>query len=187
MITELSILYHRLRVSFCSHYSRLTALPLARSSCASSFVLAQFFVFFPANFRPESETAHFTLIAEFPSITFTAAANSTYIAGSLLNISCNATGKPNPHVTWTHNGQVLSSGPKVAKLIFGTISKTDAGIYTCGANNSAGTTEKQLNLVVNCKYYSRVIQNGCSLELQKSLMVLSPVKGRGGGESLLQF
>lgn len=102
-------------------------------------------------------SVYINLIAELPRITFTAAANSTYSAGSLLDISCNATGKPNPDVTWIHDGQVLSSGSKAAHLSFGAISKVDAGIYTCSANNSAGTTEKQLNLVVNCKYYSRVI------------------------------
>ena len=43
-------------------------------------------------------------------------------------------------------------GNKTAELTFKTISKSDAGVYTCRAKNSAGTAEKQLRLAIKCKY-----------------------------------
>ena len=45
-----------------------------------------------------------------------------------------------------------SYGNKTAELAFKTISKSGAGVYTCKANNSAGTAEKQLRLAIKCKY-----------------------------------
>lgn len=45
-----------------------------------------------------------------------------------------------------------SYGNKTAELTFKTITKSDAGVYTCRANNSAGTAEKKLRLAIKCKY-----------------------------------
>lgn len=53
---------------------------------------------------------------------------------------------------WIHNEQVKSFGPKSTDLIFNNIREEDAGLYTCRANNSAGSTEKTLLLLVNCEY-----------------------------------
>ena len=52
-----------------------------------------------------------------------------------------------------------SSGSKTAHLMFNRISKADAGMYmyTCRADNSAGSTEKQFIAKVNCEYYLQVI------------------------------
>ena len=52
---------------------------------------------------------------------------------------------------WIHNGQVKSSGLRTAELTFNKISRADAGMYTCKANNSVASEDKQLNLSVNCK------------------------------------
>ena len=56
-----------------------------------------------------------------------------------------------PDVRWIHNGQVKSSGSSSARLTFNKISRVDAGMYTCKANNSVASEDKQLNLSVNCK------------------------------------
>jgi len=95
----------------------------------------------------------FLLFAEPPIITDPTSANVNYNEGTPVNISCKATGKQDPEVMWIHNGQVKSSGSKTAHLTFITISKKDTGMYTCRANSSAGSTEKQVNIVVNCKYF----------------------------------
>ena len=95
----------------------------------------------------------FLIFAEPPIITDPASVNANHTEGTHVNISCKATGKPDPHVMWFHNGQVKNSGSKTAQLTFIPISKKDTGMYTCRANNSAGTTEKQVNLVVNCKFF----------------------------------
>ena len=53
---------------------------------------------------------------------------------------------------WSRNGQLKSRGSRAVQLTFNKISRADAGMYTCKANNSVATKEKQLNLVVHCKY-----------------------------------
>ena len=80
----------------------------------------------------------------------------SFYEGNFVNISCKATGKPEPDVRWIHNGRVRSSGTGTARLFFCKIDKADTGIYTCKANNSAGSTEKQLNVLVKCKLYTTV-------------------------------
>ena len=89
---------------------------------------------------------------EAPKITLPAVTSVSYNGGSVVSIKCEATGSPDPDVRWIHNGQVKSSGSRTDELTFSNINRANAGIYTCRANNSLGTTDKQLNLVVNCKY-----------------------------------
>ena len=79
----------------------------------------------------------------------------SYSEGSPVNISCTATGKPDPEVSWIRNGQIKSSGRKTAYLNFDQIKRTDDGLYICTANNSAGTKSHKEILVVRCK--SRII------------------------------
>ena len=77
--------------------------------------------------------------------------NGTYTEGSSVNISCTATGKPDPEVLWIRDGQIKSSGRSTAYLNFAQIKRTDDGLYTCTANNSAGTKSHKEILVVRCK------------------------------------
>ena len=77
--------------------------------------------------------------------------NGSYTEGSSVNITCSATGKPDPEVSWIRNGQIQSSGRKTASLNFEQIKRTDDGLYTCTANNSAGTKSHKEILVVRCE------------------------------------
>ena len=95
-----------------------------------------------------------SLFAELPIITYPTSANVTYSEREAVIISCKTIGQPVPDVSWIHNGRVKFSGSKAATLNFSSISKADAGSYKCKANNSAGITEKQLFLLVNCKYHT---------------------------------
>ena len=76
----------------------------------------------------------------------------SYNEREAVNIRCEAIAKPEPDVRWIHHGQVKSSGNKTAELTFKTITKSDAGVYTCRANNSAGTAERKLRIAIKCKY-----------------------------------
>ena len=76
---------------------------------------------------------------------------SSYHEGSAVSIICAASGTPDPDVHWIRNGKVITSGKKTTSLTFNSINRTDHGLYTCKANNSAGNDEKQATLVVNCK------------------------------------
>ena len=78
--------------------------------------------------------------------------DASYNEGSPVNIICSATGNPDPDVKWvTSNGKQKSFGKKSATLTFNSINRTDEGQYTCKANNSAGSTEKPVTLLVYCK------------------------------------
>ena len=92
----------------------------------------------------------FQLIAEIPVIS-PPLINGSYNEGSSVNISCTATGKPDPEVSWIRNGQTKSSGMRRAYLHFDQINRTDDGLYTCTANSSAGTKSHKEILVVRCK------------------------------------
>ena len=91
---------------------------------------------------------------EIPRITHPVTANTNYSQGSPVNVSCIATGTPESDVVWISisTTQVMSSGFEKAYLIFSSISKADAGIYICRANNSAGSVEKTFELTVKCEY-----------------------------------
>ncbi|KAL9964747.1 hypothetical protein ACROYT_G028428 [Oculina patagonica] len=87
------------------------------------------------------------IVTELPVIS-PLSINGSYIEGSSVNISCAATGKPDPEVSWMRNGKIKSSGKKIAYLNFDRITRTDDGMYTCRANNSAGTNTRTESLVV---------------------------------------
>ena len=82
--------------------------------------------------------------------------DSSFNEGTPVYATCKATGKPDPDVAWIHNGQIQISGPKTVHLNFSVISKSDAGMYTCRANNSVGRTEEHVNLLINCKCSRRL-------------------------------
>ena len=94
--------------------------------------------------------ANSLFIAEIPVIN-PPSINGSYIEGSSVNITCTATGKPDPEVSWIRNGQIKSSGKKTAYLNFDQIKRTDDGLYTCTANNSAGTKTHVEIMVVRCE------------------------------------
>ncbi|XP_078377520.1 tyrosine-protein kinase receptor Tie-1-like [Oculina patagonica] len=85
----------------------------------------------------------------------TSSVKASYNEGSTVNISCTASGTPDPDVQWNRNGKVKSSGKKTAFMAFNNISRADDGLYTCRANNSAGTDEHHVTLVVR---YAPTIQ-----------------------------
>ena len=82
------------------------------------------------------------------------AANISYNQGSPVNVRCIATGTPESDVAWINilNPQVMSSRIKKTYLTFSSLSKADTGVYTCRANNAAGSVEKALEITVKCEY-----------------------------------
>ncbi|KAL9964755.1 hypothetical protein ACROYT_G028436 [Oculina patagonica] len=95
---------------------------------------------------PRCDAVHF-VVKELPAFT-PSLVNGSYIEGTSVNISCTATGKPDPEVSWMRNGRIKSSGKKITYLNFDRIKRTDDGLYTCRANNSAGTKRHKEFLVV---------------------------------------
>ena len=72
-------------------------------------------------------------------------------------MACEASGKPPPDVAWIKNGVLESSGKKATFLKFDNINRTDAGQYTCRANNSVEFTSIDTSIVVQCKYILTVV------------------------------
>ena len=72
-------------------------------------------------------------------------------------MACEASGKPLPDVAWIRNGVLESSGKKVTFLKLENINRTDAGKYTCQANNSVEVTSIDTSIVVQCKYILTLI------------------------------
>ena len=98
-----------------------------------------------------------TFSSEPPVITPSSIKNS-YNEGTKVDVTCNATGKPTPTVTWFREGssKVYSTGEGSIVLSFSSVSRSDAGQYRCKANNTAGTDEtRALSLVLHCKYSSK--------------------------------
>ncbi|XP_066024584.1 neural cell adhesion molecule 1 isoform X5 [Pocillopora verrucosa] len=79
-----------------------------------------------------------------------------FIEGSIATVTCKASGKPPPYVAWIRNGVQESSGKEAASLEFNNINRTDAGQYTCQANNSMEVTSINTTIVV---HYPPTIQN----------------------------
>ena len=80
-----------------------------------------------------------------------------YIEGSSVTMTCKASGKPLPDVAWIRNGELESSGKKAANLVLDNINRSDAGQYTCRANNSVEVTSINTTIVVHCKYILTLI------------------------------
>ena len=72
-------------------------------------------------------------------------------------MACKASGKPLPDVAWIRNGAVESSGKKATFLKFDNINRTDAGQYTCQANNSIEVTSVDTTILVHRKYILTLI------------------------------
>ena len=69
-----------------------------------------------------------------------------------MNLFCNASGNPQPGITWTREGEssVLSSSET---LKLRNLSSEDNGaVYICKVNNSLGFGEANATITVFCEY-----------------------------------
>uniref|UniRef100_A0A2K5CWV0 Hemicentin 2 n=1 Tax=Aotus nancymaae TaxID=37293 RepID=A0A2K5CWV0_AOTNA len=80
--------------------------------------------------------------------------NVSGMAGQSLTLECDASGFPVPEVVWLKDGQLI---PKVGghrlldggqSLHFPRIQEGDSGLYSCQAENQAGTAQRDFDLLV---------------------------------------
>lgn len=74
--------------------------------------------------------------------------------GNPTVLSCEAEGMPAPSITWLKEGRPIVSSARVSygdggrALLLGAVRDDDAGLYTCRASNSAGSSERSYSLRV---------------------------------------
>ena len=89
---------------------------------------------------------------------------TTVPEGGNLNLTCITSGQPKPNITWTkekpgkQGNTVVEQEGKVRNITH--IKRTDAGNYTCTANNGFGEPESRTVYVnVTCEYALKKIMN----------------------------
>ncbi|XP_061289826.1 hemicentin-2 isoform X2 [Bos javanicus] len=81
-------------------------------------------------------------------------ANVSGMAGQSLTLECDANGFPAPEITWLKNGrQIPAVGSHrlldgARALHFPRIQEGDSGLYSCRAENQAGTAQRDFDLLV---------------------------------------
>ena len=93
---------------------------------------------------------------ELPLIT-TRPEGKTPIEGEKITLSCNATGNPEPSISWVKDGSPINSKSRIGlskdnkRLTITNISRTDSGEYQCVARNRVGNDTSNSRVVVLCK------------------------------------
>jgi len=80
--------------------------------------------------------------------------NVSAVANSMLTLSCPATGTPPPHISWFKDRYPLSGNEVGVRVLPGGslqldhVQFSDAGQYTCVAENAAGNASKDFDVQV---------------------------------------
>ena len=81
--------------------------------------------------------------------------------GSNVSFQCNASGIPDPVITWTKEGMILPKKHLVANdiLTLTSLVGLDEGRYLCTATNAAGVSQKTVTLTVEglCFYFVQLV------------------------------
>lgn len=72
----------------------------------------------------------------------------TVTEGTPHTLTCTATGQPLPLITWSHGGVILSTQGSLS--IQPSVHRSDSGVYTCTATNTAGSDSVDITLDVLC-------------------------------------
>ena len=79
-------------------------------------------------------------------------ASQSVLEGNEVTLFCNATGNPQPNITWTkqENNSVLST---TDTLTLPNLRKGDNGaVYKCKVQNNLGSDESTATITVLCEY-----------------------------------
>ena len=76
--------------------------------------------------------------------------NAIIKEGDLLQLTCEASGRPTPNITWTKDGKQLAAR---GTLNIPASNRADAGIYVCSASNNVKVTKTATaQVTVQCKF-----------------------------------
>ena len=76
----------------------------------------------------------------------------TALTNTPITMDCAAIGIPKPTITWTKDGQELSSGSGYVRLVIEKASTSTGGTYTCIARNIEGNDTVSSTLKVYGKF-----------------------------------
>ncbi|XP_066025263.1 uncharacterized protein [Pocillopora verrucosa] len=108
--------------------------------------------------------------------------NRTVPEGDNLVLTCNASGRPEPNITWTkekpgNQGNIgLVQEGKVLNIT--SINRTDAGVYTCTAYNGFGKPENR-TINVNVTYPVKIVNFQTQYEVDVGQSVTLNCKAEG--------
>ena len=73
------------------------------------------------------------------------------VEGNDVRLLCNASGNPQPKITWTRQGNsdVLSSSETL--LLRNLVREDDGSVYTCRVKNYLGLKEASVTITMQCK------------------------------------
>ena len=101
--------------------------------------------------------------------------SSTVVEGNNITLSCNASGKPEPSVSWTRVGQSGQSLSQSSTLTITNVSRTgtphDLIQYQCEASNGVGNRAAAIvNVTVHCKYALFVLFSAVLVSIKSELV-----------------
>ena len=88
---------------------------------------------------------NFSLFIATPIFTKPQDENVKIAKGSSLKFTCEASAFPEPTVKFIRDGKIIASSAVFSKLA---VDSSDAGIYTCRAENNVGHSDKNFNLTI---------------------------------------
>ena len=83
--------------------------------------------------------------------------------GAMVTLSCNATGKPTPNITWTRVADDGTDSAPLQSVVDGkyamnNITRGSNGTYRCTANNGVGDpVNRTVRVTVRCEYLSFIL------------------------------
>ncbi|XP_060056373.1 hemicentin-2 isoform X2 [Erinaceus europaeus] len=90
------------------------------------------------------------LVREAPKVSIHAQ-SQRFSQGVEVRISCSASGYPTPHISWSHEGQILQEDSRTqvdaqGTLVIRGVAPEDAGNYSCQATNEVGSDKETITL-----------------------------------------
>ena len=77
----------------------------------------------------------------------TSPVGGSHLQGTVLSLSCNSSGYPQPNITWTFNNSVIASANQ-STLLLGSTVLNHTGSYQCIFENVAGRTVSSMAHIV---------------------------------------
>ena len=133
---------------YTSAYSSLSHLQTHRAPCLTFLLLCNTYSAVP----PTIAEATNDTVDTHPMLT----------AGQVMTLTCSAMGTPRPQIDWYHGDNHITTSSRVqinkteigdsilvSTLVISSVTVGDSGTYECQAENSAGSTSLQYQVVVS--------------------------------------